>query len=376
MVGRDLAAAAKLLGTEMERRGSHATGVCTVNARGHVKVKKAPARAEVFFASREGLGRSAQLLLVHTRHATQGPPAVNANNHPIESGRIVGIHNGVIWNDDSLWKANPTWVRRAEVDSEVVFAGLDVHQDTEHRLSVLEVTDGSMAVAWIDRLDPLRLHLARGQSSPLFTAYVKETGSLIFASTQSAVTDAGKALGLELTVPLMFKEGDYLSDDGAFGYKNESFKTGGTTKKNDPSQMGTTPSGGVKGATDLSGFYGTDPWDDDMVWAKVGEHHWGWRKKDEKKKVVVTTSYARASFAPGDYVKYGTGARVFRGVVRAVDDKEREAAVDWEPSTIDWFLLDKIAQIKPPEPPGPGLVWDEDLTAWVGESTSPVDAAT
>ena len=41
-------------------------------------------------------------LLVHVRDYTKGHPSIPANNHPVRHGPIVGIHNGIILNDDEL----------------------------------------------------------------------------------------------------------------------------------------------------------------------------------------------------------------------------------------------------------------------------------
>src|SRR6476469_4580249 len=41
-------------------------------------------------------------LLVHVRDYTKGHPSIKANNHPVRHGPVVGIHNGIILNDDEL----------------------------------------------------------------------------------------------------------------------------------------------------------------------------------------------------------------------------------------------------------------------------------
>src|SRR5205085_12038773 len=41
-------------------------------------------------------------LLVHVRDYTKGHPSIPANNNPVRHGPIVGIHNGIILNDDEL----------------------------------------------------------------------------------------------------------------------------------------------------------------------------------------------------------------------------------------------------------------------------------
>ena len=63
-------------------------------------------------------------LLVHVRDYTKGHPSIPANNHPVRHGPVVGIHNGIILNDDELLA--PHSCARAEprmtVDSEAIFA--------------------------------------------------------------------------------------------------------------------------------------------------------------------------------------------------------------------------------------------------------------
>ena len=41
-------------------------------------------------------------LLIHVRDYTKGHPSIAANNHPVRHGPVVGIHNGIIVNDDAL----------------------------------------------------------------------------------------------------------------------------------------------------------------------------------------------------------------------------------------------------------------------------------
>ena len=40
--------------------------------------------------------------LIHVRDFTKGHPEIEANNHPIRHGAVVGVHNGVVENDDDL----------------------------------------------------------------------------------------------------------------------------------------------------------------------------------------------------------------------------------------------------------------------------------
>src|ERR1051325_6548766 len=67
---------------------------------------------------------AATQLLGHVRDYTKGPPSIAANNHPVRHGPVVGIHNGIIVNDDELLEAHECARSepRMTVDSEAIFA--------------------------------------------------------------------------------------------------------------------------------------------------------------------------------------------------------------------------------------------------------------
>src|SRR5206468_4765674 len=82
-------------------------------------------------------------LLVHVRDYTKGHPSIAANNHPVRHGPVVGIHNGIITNDDELLERHDC--ARAEpqmtVDSEAIFA-VAAHSGSAAR--AFEALHGSM----------------------------------------------------------------------------------------------------------------------------------------------------------------------------------------------------------------------------------------
>src|SRR5579875_612806 len=106
-------------------------------------------------------------LLVHVRDYTKGHPSIPANNHPVRHGPVVGIHNGIIVNDDELLA--PYACARAEprmtVDSEAIFA-LAAHAHNEPH--VLELLRGALATAWIDERATGAVYAARGTGRPLW----------------------------------------------------------------------------------------------------------------------------------------------------------------------------------------------------------------
>ncbi len=126
----------------------------------------------------------ANQLLVHVRDYTKGHPSIAANNHPVRHGPVVGIHNGIIVNDDELLA--PHSCARVEpkmtVDSEAIFA-LAAHSRNDPR--ALEHLRGAMATAWIDARERGVVFVARGMGRPLWLGEGRD--GVFFASTKLAL---------------------------------------------------------------------------------------------------------------------------------------------------------------------------------------------
>jgi glucosamine 6-phosphate synthetase-like amidotransferase/phosphosugar isomerase protein len=133
--------------------------------------------------------------LVHVRDFTKGPPTISANNHPIRHGSVVGIHNGIIENDEEIFvrhcfdRAEPEMT----VDSEAIFALME-RTGGDHR--ALEQLRGAMAAAWLDERDGSSLILARGVARPLWIG--RSRRELFFASTRAALEVVERTLRLSL----------------------------------------------------------------------------------------------------------------------------------------------------------------------------------
>lgn len=56
----------------------------------------------------------------HSRLVTNGAQNLHANNQPVLAGGILGVHNGIIVNDEALWRTMNAAQRTAEVDTEVM----------------------------------------------------------------------------------------------------------------------------------------------------------------------------------------------------------------------------------------------------------------
>src|SRR6266566_2503319 len=126
----------------------------------------------------------ANQLLVHVRDYTKGHPSIAANNHPVRHGPVVGIHNGIILNDDELLA--PHSCARAEprmtVDSEAIFA-IAAHSRNDAR--ALEHLRGAMATGWLDEREPGVVFVARGSGRPLWIGEGRQ--GVFFASTKLAL---------------------------------------------------------------------------------------------------------------------------------------------------------------------------------------------
>jgi glucosamine 6-phosphate synthetase-like amidotransferase/phosphosugar isomerase protein len=173
-------------------RGEDATGAAWVQAsatkgeRPKIAVSKAPVPAYDFDPYLKSMPKHAGRVILHTRYATKGTPDNNLNNHPIVAGRVVGVHNGVLSNDDAIFDYLDA-ERKAQVDSEAAFALLNVSKYPP--ANVLQSLQGRAALAWLDGRDKRDLHLARVSGSPLAIGSTPK-GSLFFASTMNLLVAA------------------------------------------------------------------------------------------------------------------------------------------------------------------------------------------
>jgi glucosamine 6-phosphate synthetase-like amidotransferase/phosphosugar isomerase protein len=191
-VERTLAAQALLAG--IAERGADAVGYAHRSPGGSVEIHKQRSGASALL-EQVVLPETATEVLVHVRDYTKGHPRIEANNHPIRHGAVVGVHNGIIFNDDELILEHG--FERAEpemtVDSEAIFALAEAH---DGRPEALEQLRGSMATAWLDERRPRTVFLARGVGRPLWVGEGRE--ELFFASTKAALEVVERYLRLKL----------------------------------------------------------------------------------------------------------------------------------------------------------------------------------
>ena len=74
------------------------------------------------------------------REFTKGVPGLNDNNHPIRYGRVVGVHNGHLDNDDELFArfGRPRSTPDITVDSEAIMMLTDLLGDLGEALELVQ----------------------------------------------------------------------------------------------------------------------------------------------------------------------------------------------------------------------------------------------
>jgi glutamine phosphoribosylpyrophosphate amidotransferase len=197
---------ARALLTGIAERGRHASGIAYRTADGAVEIEKRRSGASRLLRAL-ALPAGTAAALLHVRDYTKGHPSLDANNHPIRHGAVVGIHNGQLENDEELFAS--FGIPRAEpgmtVDSEAIFALV-------HRLgapAALEEVRGTMACAWLDEREAELVSLARGRVRPLVVA--EGDGLVAFASTEAALRLAASVCSLELDRTRELAEGEHMA---------------------------------------------------------------------------------------------------------------------------------------------------------------------
>jgi glucosamine 6-phosphate synthetase-like amidotransferase/phosphosugar isomerase protein len=192
-VERTLAAQALLAG--IAERGADAAGYAyRTPGDGRVRGHKQRSGASALLETVEVPPEATEALL-HVRDYTKGHPTIEANNHPVRHGAVVGIHNGVIFNDEEILDRHGFERAKPEmtVDSEAIFA---LAEHFEARARALEELRGSMACAWVDERRPDVLFVVRGVRRPLWIGAGRH--ERFFASTPATLELVEQYTGVRL----------------------------------------------------------------------------------------------------------------------------------------------------------------------------------
>ena len=191
-VNRTLAAQALLAG--IAERGADAVGYAYRPPAAEFNVHKQRSGASELL-ERITVPGEANQALIHVRDYTKGHPRIEANNHPVRHGAVVGVHNGIILNDEEIFARHGFEREEPEmtVDTEAIFALVDELGPTR---DAFEQLTGSMATAWFDERRPDTVFIARGVGRPLWLGESKHEA--FFASTKHALEISERYLGLKL----------------------------------------------------------------------------------------------------------------------------------------------------------------------------------
>lgn len=198
-----------LLLTGNEERGNDATGIALLQADGNVVVHKEDIQAWKFVTSNgyekfieEQLKDNTVAAILHTRAASQGNPRDNNNNHPMFAGKAAIVHNGVIRNDDTLFK-ELRLERKAATDSDIIRAIIDEYGFGELALKYLNKISGSVAGAAISPQHKNKLMIFKS-GSPM--ALASTNNLLIFSSLKKSIHCAMRPIISRFGMPFQLME--------------------------------------------------------------------------------------------------------------------------------------------------------------------------
>ncbi len=181
-----------------EARGRESSGLAVRNG-GPIQVLKQPIPASIMVRSRAfreimqtafrngatAAGHGA--FIGHSRLVTNGAQENNANNQPVIAGGMVCIHNGIITNDEALWRRHPDLKREYEVDTEVLLRLIRRHESAglarmdAVRAAFSEIQGCASVAVLFDDADELLLATNNGS---LYRMHSKPHGIFVFASEE------------------------------------------------------------------------------------------------------------------------------------------------------------------------------------------------
>jgi len=149
----------------------------------------------------EKKGEKLVSIIGHCRIPTKGSPHNNKNNHPVVVDNIIGVHNGAISNDDSLFDRFK-FPRIAQVDTEIIFQlisnftkGTGTGTTQEAIIRAANLMSGSFACAVQNTDAPYNLYIFRAHN-PTKVRYYYEDGFVAFATSDFYLDDAAKTVSL------------------------------------------------------------------------------------------------------------------------------------------------------------------------------------
>lgn len=194
----------KALGINSEERGTHSSGVAFIDSNisyiervadaNLVKSKEISfnntyiykdsvkfSKLELPSAASEKM-LNANIILGHTRYATQGSATVLSNASPLIAGDLIGTHNGDVLKSSINLPAEVKKTANGQTDSELLYIALNsVKNSRKEMTAVLRKAIGRLALVFVDRENPNKLYIVRGALSPISYAWTQD-GDFVYAS--------------------------------------------------------------------------------------------------------------------------------------------------------------------------------------------------
>ena len=186
-----------------ESRGKESSGVASLS-NGTIGVYKRPIRASLLVGDREyrrllagasgnsrvdnpgkrnRLGRPVAVI-GHTRLVTNGVLEINQNNQPVIKSGLVGVHNGIVVNDEDLWKRFPSLRQDYTVDTEVILALIRLflknNSLTEAVRNTFRLIRGSASIAVL--FEDIKCLMLATNTGSLYTCVSEDARTCLFAS--------------------------------------------------------------------------------------------------------------------------------------------------------------------------------------------------
>jgi len=162
-----------------------------------------------------GVLDGANLLIGHTRAATQGDKSKLTNCSPLISDTLVGTHNGDV--DTATLPAYTRELTWGGTDTERLYAALSRGRADRRKITkTLREMHGRAALVWVDRARPDRLYIARAALSPLVIGF-DEHGTMYWASNPAWFDTVNESLPHRVTIGniTIVPEGTLLTIDTA-----------------------------------------------------------------------------------------------------------------------------------------------------------------
>jgi len=181
------------LARESEVRGQDATGISYLLEE-HMHIYKRPLPAHKM---RFSIPQQVNLVMGHTRAATQGSEKKWQNNHPFygitQNGGFAFAHNGVLWNDKLLHVQKDLPSTDIETDSYVAVQLLEQENalNLNSLASMAEQVEGTFTFTVLNKSG---LYFVKGDSP--MCIYYAQSGVYFYASTEEILKKALKRAGM------------------------------------------------------------------------------------------------------------------------------------------------------------------------------------